>query len=390
MLALIASLVALLYPAPSMAAIGSDTQHSGNLVVMSGPNAARISPDGTRFAYWLSVRNIGTCPIWDPLNCSFRDTDYTLVSHVERFTEGQEFGAVRDYRDPSWVGNDRLLVFNYGLGIKQGALARVGAGEAGLRQWFNPPAGRTQIGQGQLTRQGDKLVTLAGDDVFGPAQRELHFYGVPSGDPALPTSKCYVAQGAPPTGKFLVPSWSPEGTAVAVGESDGIHVYDNIPDLSVPDADCHLITDRVLVKGSSPAWGPADVAGAQTPPPPAAPTPPTTSTSTAKPDDGAPAKPMAGTVVATRQRGRGVRIRVRELAAGATIRVRLRDPRGALMGAEARQNAKPGTLTLTVRLNRRGRTVQLRRGALRLAVEITATAPNGAARTEKLRVTLRR
>jgi hypothetical protein len=60
------------------------------------------------------------------------------------------------------------------------------------------------------------------------------------------------------------------------------------------------------------------------------------------------------------------------------------------MGAEARQNAKPGTPTLTVRLNRRGRTVQRRRGALRLSVEITATAPNGAARTKKLRVTLRR
>jgi hypothetical protein len=89
--------------------IGSDIQHSGNLTVMAGPAAPRISPDGTRFAYWISARSLVTCPVWNP-GCSFRDTDYTVVSRVDRFTAPEEFGAVRDYRDPSWIGNDRLLV----------------------------------------------------------------------------------------------------------------------------------------------------------------------------------------------------------------------------------------------------------------------------------------
>src|SRR5690349_1098311 len=31
--------------------LGSDSRHSGNVTVMAGPAAPKISPDGTRFAY---------------------------------------------------------------------------------------------------------------------------------------------------------------------------------------------------------------------------------------------------------------------------------------------------------------------------------------------------
>jgi hypothetical protein len=116
-------------------AIGSDSQHSGNLFVLAGPAGPKISPDGTRFAYWISARTLGPCPIWDP-GCSYQDTDYTIVSRVDRFTAPEEFNAVRDYREPSWIGNDRLLVFNHGIGVMQGAISAVGAGEGGLLEWF--------------------------------------------------------------------------------------------------------------------------------------------------------------------------------------------------------------------------------------------------------------
>ena len=356
-------------------AVGSDVQHSGNLTVMAGPSAPRISPDGTRFAYWLSARSLVTCPIWDP-HCSFRDTDYTLVSRVDRFTPPEEFGAVRDYRDPSWIGNDRLLVMNYGLGVKEGAISQVGAGEAGLLQWFDPPAGLPYIGQGALSRPGDKLATLAGTDAFGPAQEQLFLYGVSSGYPTPPEPKCYVATAAPPSGKFLIPSWSPDGTELAVGESDGIHIYGNIPDLRTPDPNCAQITERVLVHGSAPAWGPADMPGTGPPPPPPSTSSPTT-------------RPISHLTMERRQAGRAVRIRLRTRTANSIIRARLLR-RKTLMGSATKHAARAGTLSLTVPLNRRGRAALNRHRRLRLTVRVTATAPGTSPVMASRKVTLRR
>ena len=370
--------------------LGSDYSHSGNVFVMSGPNEPRISPDGNRFTYWISARALVTCPIWIP-HCSYDDTDYTIVSHVDLFTPPEEFGVVRDYRDPSWADNGHLLLFNYGLGVRAGAISPVGAGEAGLLQWFDAPAGVHQIGQGQVTRQGDKLATLAGSADFGPAQEHLWLYGVTS-YPAEPLSACYISGAAPPSGKFLVPSWSPEGTEVAVTESDGIHIYGNIPDLRGGNPDCGAITERVLVYGAKPAWGPADVPGGggqPAPPPPVDPREP-----------GA----ALGKVSAKRhQRGRAVRLRVDVLTAGADVRVRLvgaggkarrsAATRGAarvVLGSAAKRGAPAGRHTLKVPLNRRGRAALRRAGRIRMSARVAVTAPGAPPATAVRKVTLRR
>src|SRR5262245_55066583 len=188
--------------------LGSDTGHSGNVTIMAGPNGPKISPDGRRFAYWVSVRGMVTCPIWDP-GCSYQDTDYTIVSDVDAFTDPAKYGAVRDYRDPSWIGNDRLLAMNYGIGvIKQGAILQVGQGEPGILQWFGPPGGLPQIGQGVMTRQGDKIATLAGTEAFGPSQEYVVLYGVTAGHPTPPEPQCVASDAAAPSKKFLAPSWS--------------------------------------------------------------------------------------------------------------------------------------------------------------------------------------
>jgi hypothetical protein len=289
-------------------AIGSDVRHSGSMTVMAGPAEPRISPDGTRFAYWISARNLDTCPVWLP-GCSYSDTDMTIVSHVDRFTEPAEFGAVRSYRDPTWIGNDRLLVFNHGLGVKEAAISMVGAGEPGLQQWFDPPSGIPQIGTGEITRQGDKLVALAGSSI-GLAQESVYLYGVAGAYPAPPDAKCVISEGAPPSGKFMQPSWSPDGTALALLESDGIHIFENIPDLRTASPNCGQITDRLLVRGSAPGWGPADVPSGGT----ACCTPP-------PPPKQQPA--MTALTVAKRQNGRMVRVRVGVAAAGSTVKVRL-------------------------------------------------------------------
>jgi hypothetical protein len=59
--------------------------------------------------------------------------DQVVVSRSDRFTPDTTFGYQRDYRDPSWVDNRELLVFNYGLGVEQAA-------------FFAPkPVGRPQL-----------------------------------------------------------------------------------------------------------------------------------------------------------------------------------------------------------------------------------------------------
>ncbi len=99
--------------APFGAAVG----RSGN-VTAYGPWEAQVSPDGSRIAYWRGVQRLsapagGLTP--------YDLEDQVVISRSDRFTPDSTFGYQRDYRDPSWIGNRELLVFNYGLGVDQAA-----------------------------------------------------------------------------------------------------------------------------------------------------------------------------------------------------------------------------------------------------------------------------
>jgi hypothetical protein len=173
----------------------------------------------------------------------------------------------------------------------------------------------------------------------------------------------------------MQPSWSPDGTALALLESDGIHVFENIPDLRAATPDCGRITDRLLVRGSAPGWGPADVPAGGSPPPAAPATPPAA---------------HAGLAVTARQSGRAVRVRLQVGAAGSTVRVRLTGTRRRIVGAAVRRHAQAGTLTLRVPLNRRGRAALSHARRLKLSVSVSVTPPGGSPATAVRAVTLRR
>ena len=356
-------------------AVGSDVQHSGNLTVMAGPSAPRISPDGTRFAYWLSARSLVTCPIWDP-HCSFHDTDYTLVSRVDRFTPPEEFGAVRDYRDPSWVGNDRLLVMQL-RPRRQGGRDLPGRRRRGRPAAVVRPArqpslhrpGHAQPPRRQARHPGRNRRVRARPGAALPLRRLVRIPDATRAEVLRRHRRPTKRQVPDPE---LVARWHRTRRG---RERRHPHLRQHPRPARArrelrPD---HRADPRPRQRAR---LGPRRRARHRT-----APTPPTPSSPTGR--------PISHLTVERRQAGRAVRIRLRVQTADAIIRARLFQ-RNRLRGSATEHAARTGRLSLTVPLNRRGRAALIHHRRLRLTVRVIATAPGTSPVMASRKVTLRR
>jgi len=208
------------------------------------PVDVAISPDGTKIAW--SFANY-SCPVG--ASCGARAvTGYTAADHL---TPPEQLAGALYTSNPSWAGNSRTLSSaGYGHQIN---VHDLGPGTTDVH-WFDdedvfPNASSTDLSDAELTRQGDKIALLRG---YGDDTRllTLKTNGAP---PALPSPVCITS----PDKKIQGPSWSPDGTALAVGDSDGITVLRNVPN---DDAQCAAMqVGTVVPGGSEPDWGPADV-----------------------------------------------------------------------------------------------------------------------------------
>jgi len=330
----------------------------GDRLVAKGPFDPRVSPDGLRIAYWFVGRR-GFCLPIQP-SCSVQDTDVTAYANAGRVTDPLELGAVRNYRQPSWLGTARAVLFGQTVAVN-----RVGGGEAERQDWFSYDDG-TKLAQGQVSHGGDRLAALAGADA-------IHLFGVASPPPALPALRCIIG-GA----RFSAPTWSPDGSMLAWAESDGVHVAGPIPDLRAPVNDCSVIRQRRVAAGSDPFWGPIDVPGAPAAAPPAAGTPAARS----------PGRAFSRLRVARRQRGRAVRVRLRIVRGPARVDALLIHG-GRRVGHRLARRARKGTLRLKVPLNGRTRRALARRGRLALRLRIAVSGPERARTIVHRRVTMR-
>jgi hypothetical protein len=207
--------------------LGSTVETSGNLFMPTGPIDPMISPDGRRIAYWFGSMVYHCREWWD---CSYEIEDHVTWSHADRFTGWTETGLLTGYREPSWIGNDRLVAFNYGFLLD--SVATIDGLDSGgtTHAWFSDSSGQgRQISKGQIARTGDRMAFLAGTERVGSAQERLFLADLPEGAGGRVRAVCVFDKPAPPAERFAGPVWSPDGSGLAWVESDGIHVAEEPP-----------------------------------------------------------------------------------------------------------------------------------------------------------------
>ncbi|MEQ6901996.1 hypothetical protein [Nocardioides sp. YIM 152588] len=208
-------------------------------------NYVAISPDGSKVAYGWSRYS---CPVG--ASCQVRSV--TAVSAADRYTAPTTTSYLHH---PSWVSNSRLMV--HGGYLSQVMLQDLGAAP---KHWFDDDEiyeGGTDLGDASLSRDGKRLVAIRG---YGSGTQMI-WYAVggdprsaaPSGLPN-PNPLCIGSPGATATDERLhAPSWSPDGTAFAIGATEGVWVVTTGP------ADCSGVGVRLLGKGTSPSWSGAAI-----------------------------------------------------------------------------------------------------------------------------------
>ncbi len=249
---------------------------------IGGPYEPRISPDGTRFAYYFYVQSS-----FDDLENNIRWIDtgsYSTWTYADHFTSpvsGSE--NLRSLEQAEWLTNDRLIgasgpyvnIATWKLGTGHGYTWPAS------QWWFTLQDPPDEWGVSAYHYYSDPAVSHDGSKIAmtdgGGAQSDLLLATTNgpawSGEPpypepdyvnmqstvAAPTLRCQTATGA-----YANPSWSLDGSRLAYGGGDGVHV------MTVPaNVDCAQVADRLLVPGGSePAFGPANVNMAQKPAPP--------------------------------------------------------------------------------------------------------------------------
>jgi hypothetical protein len=321
-----------------------------------GPFDPRISPDGTKLAYW-----IGMYSSWHDYrnNIDWNRTGPVTVWQDAR--DGRFLGATHYYEEPSWLpdSSGALLFEETNALTAQVVAAGVGADHNHLKQWFHDsdtkPANEEYwkpIGAGEISPAMDRLAVLRGGTHIGDGGlsegpgNTIALYGV--GLPDLPKMECLLTGAT--GGKFGAPSWSPDGRSLAWEEGVGVwtatiaRTCAGNPRLTIPGA-------------REPDWGPTGVDAA----------PP-------------PSRPAVGTAAAIDRRAlqrRGLKLRVScPSACRATATA---GQRGRVIARASRRLAGKGRLTL--------RPARVRRG--RLSVRVRVRPDGGAPVTFTRRVLVR-
>src|SRR6185312_4590853 len=210
-------------------------------VIQDVPQQIAISPDGARIAY---VYSQPSCPPGAP--CGVRQE--LLYSYSDRMTPVSTFGEQTGLTNPSWIDDNRVLAF--GGHFRQVNVDSPGGANDDALYWFDD-AGNEDVGDGELSRQGDRLALVRsyGDNTH----LAIYHVGGGAGGPT-PEAACYTGKDATLAG----PSWSPDGTKLAFQDVEGIEVLP-LPQVVAGDCPGASSSTVVLPGASAPDWGPAAI-----------------------------------------------------------------------------------------------------------------------------------
>jgi hypothetical protein len=319
----------------------------------SGPFTPHLSPSGQLVAYSYLITGVLSPGM------------HTTLSYSTRPTARGEIFDIGGWGNPSWIGNDRVLMFDASETFTGDTLIYTVGGGA-TQTWYEDP---------DLSLSGGE-VNAAATRLAATDSTTIRLYRLSAPPPAIAVEPRCDLTG--PNGSFFRPTWSPDGVALAWQEDDGIWVG------SFDIESCQGSARLVIPGGRAPDWGPADVS-----------TP--ASAANPNPSPVADTRPPAVKMTVIRRVSRVALLRGLKVKASCDEPCRLtaellldrrtakrRRPaaaRSVPIGRASRRLTKAGTATLTLRPTTKARP-RLRHGRLR-SVIVRAWGVDGAGNRSK-------
>ena len=225
-----------------------------------GPYDARVSPDGTRIAYWFGQYTqyySSSCGCW-----LWHVESYSAWTYNDHFTDPSEVGYAIGSQKPSWLDGNHLLIGVSGLPDAASWQLGGNAGDGWSQFWFQYVD--EGVNEAVRTRDTKRVAAIGGWDTDGQGGDVVLTYTTngpawtddgPPWDPydpfrpkpAEPTLHCELRGDG--NQRYRGISWSPQGDAFTVVQQDGVHLYR----LPIDSDACGAITNTLLVPGGTDA-----------------------------------------------------------------------------------------------------------------------------------------